>query len=608
MFYRFRDCELDDSLYQLRRSGKPISIEPKVFDVLAYLLHHRDRVVSKDELLEKLWSGQVVSETALTRCIVAARKAVGDNGARQEVIETQHGRGYRFVAPLTTPPVVSTQHAVVSSQAEASQKANGKNQKVKMEDGTEEITQRSPAVYNLSQDSTLSTQDLLLPAPVRSWSTRSFLLGGLLLLAGLIIAVQYLSRPSLSTQDSTLGTQQAPQALPLPDKPSIVVLPFINMSEDPKQEYFSDFITEDLTNDLSRISGLFVIARNSAFTYKGKVVKVQEVSKELGVRYILEGSVRRAGDRVRVTAQLIDGTTGGHIWSERYDLPFTDIFAVQDEVVQKIVTTLKLQLTLWEQGALVRKRTDNLEAYDYHLRGIGYAYRLTKEANVQARQMFERAIELDPQYAAAYASAGWTYMFDLLFQWSQDPRAFEQAAAMAQRAVTLDDSLPMAHTALAQIYLWKRQHAEAIAEAERAVAVAPNSAEGAVMLANVLSMANRPEKAIGIIEKAMRLNPCYPFFYLGALGEAYRLARQYDKAIPILKNTLTRNPNWLPAHADLAIAYSELDQEAEAKAEVTAILRISPNYPLQLAKQTWPVKDPAVLERDLAALRKAGLK
>src|SRR5712692_2186561 len=193
----------------------------------------------------------------------------------------------------------------------------------------------------------------------------------------------------------------APPAPPLPDKPSIVVLPFVNMSEDPGQEYFSDGLTEDLTSTLSRLSGLFIISRNSAFTYKGKAVKAQEVSKELGVQYVLEGSVRKADGQVRITAQLIDATQDYHLWTERYDRPLQDIFALQDEIVQKIVTTLKLQLTLWEQGALVRKRTDNLEVYDYYLRGQESLWRFTKEVTAQARQMFEKAIALDPQYAEA---------------------------------------------------------------------------------------------------------------------------------------------------------------------------------------------------------------
>jgi TolB-like protein/class 3 adenylate cyclase len=229
---------------------------------------------------------------------------------------------------------------------------------------------------------------------------------GLLLIAVTLGAVHYFPALSPSAQHLTPSTQ----ALPLPDKPSIVVLPFTNMSNDPEQDYFSDGLTEDITSDLSKISSLFVIARNSAFFYKGRSPKVQEVSRELGVRYVLEGSVRKSANQVRITAQLIDATTGGHLWSERYDRPLKDSFALQDESVQQIVTTLKLQLTLWEQGVLVRKTTDNLEAYDYYLRGVEASLRAyygsQKEANLQARQLFEKALELDPTYAEAYIQ-GW---------------------------------------------------------------------------------------------------------------------------------------------------------------------------------------------------------
>src|SRR5207249_3707562 len=229
------------------------------------------------------------------------------------------------------------------------------------------------------------------------------------------------------------------------------------------------------------------IARNSAFTYKGKAVKVQDVSKELGVRYVLEGSVRKADSQVRITAQLIDATTGGHLWSERYDRPLQDIFALQDEVVQKIVTTLKLQLTVQEQGILVRKTTDNLETYDYYLRGREYFGRYTQETNAQAQQMFEKALELDPQYAEAYAFLGWTYLAEWGLQWSQDLQALERALALTQQAVALDDSLPLAHSALGRVSLWKKQHDKAIAEVERAIALDPNDADGYAWLGETLS-------------------------------------------------------------------------------------------------------------------------
>jgi adenylate cyclase len=260
------------------------------------------------------------------------------------------------------------------------------------------------------------------------------------------------------------------------------------MSENAEQDYFSDGITEDLTSDLSRISSLFVIARNSAFTYKGKTVKMQEISKELGVRYVLEGSVRRADNQVRITAQLIDATTGHHLWSERYDRLLTDIFALQDNIVQKIVTTLKLQLTLIEQGDIVHKRTDNLDAYDSLLRGLELWNRFNKEANVQARQMFEKALALDPQYAEVYGRIAATYYTEWSFRWSQDPLTLEKALTAAQQALALDDTLPGAYGILGFIYARKQQYEQAIVAGERAVALDPNNAFSYAQLSFALNM------------------------------------------------------------------------------------------------------------------------
>jgi adenylate cyclase len=264
----------------------------------------------------------------------------------------------------------------------------------------------------------------------------------------------------------------------LPEKPSIAVLPFTNMSGDPEQEYFSDGMTEDLITDLSKLSGLFVIARNSVFTYKGKAVEVAEVSRKLGVRYLVEGSERKAGNRVRINAQLVDATTGGHLWAERYDRELQDIFALQDEVTQKIVLALKVKLTAEEQTRFCQAPTSNLDAYDSFLRGQAYFWRLTREANIQARQLFEKAIELDPQYAGAYAVPSRTYFIEWLLQWSQDPQVLAQGFALAQRAVVSNDSLPLAHTMLGIAYVLQKQHEQAIAEGERAITLDPNYADG----------------------------------------------------------------------------------------------------------------------------------
>ncbi|HEV8711803.1 MAG TPA: adenylate/guanylate cyclase domain-containing protein [Candidatus Binatia bacterium] len=281
------------------------------------------------------------------------------------------------------------------------------------------IAQRFP-VYALLSESpkglrqTLRLQRLKLSRRVGTARlSRAALVTMGLLIGGGLVTLLYPSLQTLRIPQSSIRNQEA---LPLPDKPSIVVLPFVNMSGDPDQEYFSDGITEDLTSDLSQTSSLFVIARNSSFTYKGKAVKVQDVSRELGVRYVLEGSVRKAGNQVRISAQLIDATTGGHLWSGRYDRELRDIFAVQDEIGQKIVTALKVTLTPDEQERFRRAPTNNLEAYNYYLRGMEYAWHLTKETIAQARQMFEKAIALDPQYAAAYAMLSRTYSLDWIWQ------------------------------------------------------------------------------------------------------------------------------------------------------------------------------------------------
>jgi adenylate cyclase len=387
------------------------------------------------------------------------------------------------------------------------------------------------------------------------------------------------------------------------------VLPFTNMSTDPEQEYFSDGITEDITTDLSKISSLFVIARNSAFTYKGKAVKVQDVSREMGVRYVLEGSVRKADDQVRITTQLIDATTGGHLWSERYDRPLKDIFALQDDITQQIITALRVVVQEAERVRVRRTPTENLTAYDYVLQGWEYYHHITKEANLQARQMFERAIELDPQYAVAYAGLGWTHQMDWVWQWSRDSQAPERAFELAQKAITFDDSVPVAHQLLGQVYLLQKKHYEqALTEGERAVALDPNSADGYARLGLIMVSIGEHEKAVGLVEKAMRLNPRYPTWYLLWLGGAYNGLDRFEEAIATLKKAVIREPNFLGPHLFLTIAYSRSNREAEAREEVAEILRLNPQYSLEGVRQRLAYKDLMTTERIIAALRKAGLK
>ena len=285
------------------------------------------------------------------------------------------------------------------------------------------------------------------------------------------------------------------------------MLPFTNMSGDPEQEYFSDGITDDLITDLSRLQGLFVIARTSSFTYKDKPAKLQEVGKELGVKYVLEGSVRKAGEQVRITVQLADATTGAELWAERYDRPLRDVFAVQDEIVRRIVTTLNLQLNLAQQGIVIPRSTENLEAYDDLLRGAEYLFSVTKDGNTKARPMFEKAIQLDPKYAMAYAYFSQDYLDGWLLMFDPNPDGPERVMQMEQQAIALDDSLSFAHSDLAEIYVLQGQYNQALTEAQRGVTLDPNSASGYMWLAEVLNYSGRPAEALVAADKAMRLDP-----------------------------------------------------------------------------------------------------
>jgi adenylate cyclase len=396
--------------------------------------------------------------------------------------------------------------------------------------------------------------------------------------------------------------------LPLPDKPSIVVLPFVNMSGDLTQEHFSDGLTEILTSDLSKLSGLFVISRNSAFFYKGKAVKMQEVSKELGVRYVLEGSVLKAGDRVRITTQLIDATRDHHLWSERYDRPLGDIFALQDEIVQQIVTKLQVEVLKAELERARRVPTQNLTAYDSFLRGVSYWVRTNKEANLQARQMFEKAIELDPEYAEAYARLGWTYFIEWLWQWNADSQILGQALALGQKAIALKDSLALGHALLGAVYLWTKRNEQAVAAQQQAILHDPNNATAYGALAEALSWSVRPLEAIGMAQQALRLNPLLPVGPLFELGLANQFMGQHEQAITAYKKALSSNPYFEPARMGLAGIYGQLGREEEARAEAGALLKMNPNFSVELWRQRFPAKDPAVAEWWIDGLRKAGLK
>ena len=399
------------------------------------------------------------------------------------------------------------------------------------------------------------------------------------------------------------------QPLPLPDKPSIAVLPFVNLSGDPEQEYFSDGITEEIITALSKTPKLFVNARNSSFTYKGKSVKVQQVGRELGVRYVLEGSVRKSKDRVRITAQLVDANTGHHLWADRYDRDLKDIFALQDEITMKILRALQVKLTEGEQARIYGKGTDNLEAYVKFLQSREHFLRMNKQGSMRARQLAKEAIALDPEYAGPYTILAHTHMMDFWFEFSESPEeSMKLAAEAAQKALTLDDSYPGTHIGLCSLYIMQRQHDKAIAAGERAVVLSPSGASAHSSLGTALIFAGRPNEAIPLYKKALSLNPFPPSSLLRNLGIAYRMAGLYEKAITEYKKALQLNPDDLFTRLGLAVTYVSLGREEEARAEAAEVLRIHPKFSLEYHAKTIPLKNQADVDYIIASLRKAGLK
>ncbi len=398
------------------------------------------------------------------------------------------------------------------------------------------------------------------------------------------------------------------QEVILPDKPSIAVLPFVNMSDDPKQEYFSDGITEEIITWLSKIPRLFVTARNSTFSFKGQPVKVREVGQELGVRYVLEGSVRKSGNRVRVTAQLIDVNTEQHVWADRYDRELRDVFAIQDEITLNIIVALQVELTEGDQAALRARGIYNLEAYLKSLQARDYFGQMSKEGNILARQKYQEAIALAPDYASAYAGVASTYLVERWMGWSESPQqSIALAMEYAQKCLALDESHSDAHVTLGLVYLVMRHWDKAVKECELAVSLNPNSADAIVSLAIVFRAVGRVEEALALLNKALRLNPMPPDWYLHEFGTCYRLMGRYDEAIAVLKRILDRNPDYLSSRINLIATYVMSGREKAAHAEATEVLRQIPNFSVERILKDFPYKDQRILVGLKACWLMAGL-
>ena len=525
MRFVFEDFVLDRQRRELTVRGQVVAVGPQVFDLLLLLLGQRDRVVSKDELLQAVWKGRIVSESTITSHINAVRKAIGDTGEEQRLVRTIARKGYRFVGEAT------------------------------LEGSAEHLPSGTPGPD---------------PAPAPQHS-----------------------------------------ALRLPDKPSITVLPFHNLSGDPEQEYFAAGMVEDIIAALSRIRWLFVIARNSSFTYKGRSVDVQGIGAELGVRYVLEGSVRKCGDKVRITGQLIDATTGTHLWAERFEGQLRDVFELQDQIAESVVGAIAPQLELAEIARAKRKPTDSLDAYDLYLQGMAKLHSGSREAIDEALPLFYQAIERDPDYASAYGLAAWCHFWRKLNGWMTDrPREIAEGARLARLAVSLgrDDAVALTRGGHALAHL-AGEIDSAIALLDRARLLNPNYAPAWYLGGILRALHGETDEAIRHLEHAVRLSPLDPERFRMQVGMALAnfFAGHFDCAANWAEQALVNLPTLLPPVALIAASHALSGNMDRAEQAMQRLRALDPTLRLSNLQDWLPIQRPADFQRFSDGLRLAGL-
>lgn len=416
--------------------------------------------------------------------------------------------------------------------------------------------------------------------------------------------------PRQAVSSTTAGSLPAPPSgrrLVRPDKPSLVVMPFKNLGGGETAELFSTGITEDLITDLSKVSELFVIARDTSFAYKNRDPSLESVSRELGVRYILEGSVRTSDDRIRITAQLIDAETGYHLWADRYDGLASDIFTFQDQVTKQIVKALEIKLSIGEDRLLGDRPTVNMVAYENVLRGQTLRARYSRNANLKARGMFHQALDLDPKYAAAYVGLGQTYLDSWTAAWSDDRSVLKRAADYADKALKLDPNLTSACVLRGRVALWRKNYAQSIQWAEQAAKQSPNNPEALSLLAMTLAFSGNPALALTYAQQAARLNPRQQAFHSFHLGHIYGLLGRFDQAILELERAVALNPDFLPARAYLACALAAAGKVERARSQAEELKRREPGFDVKTIAARMPYKDGRIAEHFLAHLKAAGL-
>lgn len=516
----FGEHILDPDRRELTRGSQAVAVGPQVFDLLLYLVRNRDRVVSKDDLIEGVWGGRIVSESTLTSHINAVRKAIGDSGGQQLLVRTISRKGYRFVGDVRV------------SAASKSMK---------------------PGIHE----------------------------------------------------------KPAPRVLALPERPSIAVLPFLNLSGDPQQEYFSDGITEDIITALSRVKWFFVIARSSSFTYKGRIVDERQIAHELGVRYLLEGSVRKAGNRVRITGELLEAETGQHIWADRFDGDLTDIFGLQDRITTSVVAAIEPSLRLAEIDRAGRKPTEMLDAYDWYLRALPHFYKLTREGVDQALVLLDRAIAIDPHFALAKALAARCYAWRNPQGWAVATEEEKATAVRLGQEALRDGGDDPSVLWMVGFVLWQlRVDLDAALDLyERSLALNANCSQALTLRGWALATAGRLEEAVETLFQPLRLSPLDPeaFFTMTALGWTYLVAGRFDEAVKWTACALGERPDFAPALRFHAVSLVGLGRLDEARTTIAHLLELEPDLTTSKLGQRAPIFDKKVMDAFLNGLRRAGL-
>jgi adenylate cyclase len=551
--FQVGDWMVDPAAGQIARGGRAVKLEPKVMEVLSYLALRQGELVTREDLERDVWKGAVVGYDSITAAVIKLRKALADDARQPRYIATIPKRGYRLIA------------AVQEHAAEAEKTAGAEGS----------ASGRTASSASLSR----------------------WLLGALVLT--LLLGLVSLFYQNKHAQDGNALTSSPP---------SIVVLPFTNLTGDPDQASFADGMTDDMITDLSRLSGLQVIAANTSFTYKDKQVQPQELRAELDVDFVLDGSVRRQGDVMRINARLVDAGTGFQKWAASFDRPTRQVFEVQDEVTDRIVEALALRISDQEKQRLAQRSTDNLKAYDAFLEGQALSKLGTTESNQQAQRAYLRAIELDPDYGRAYGALAFTMAVAFRRGWTDTPlETMARALDLAKRGVALDEAIPQTHWALGYVYLMRKELEQAESAAMRSIAVAPNYADGYGLLALINNNLGHPQKAIEQINKGVQLNPYYTWDYPYNLGRAYYTLGRYEEAIAALEKARERNENAAPIKLFLIASYMRAGREGDAEWQAEELQMVNPEETISHTDKAIPIANPELKQAFLDDLRAAGL-